>query len=216
MRVGNARVGSGQHARYRGHRPPSLARIKVGKAQKGIEQALNVAAERVGLPREEIEEMSVPAYGLQEVGVRREQVGEFGVELVVTGTSSTEMRWIRPDGKRQKSVPKAVKEHHAEELKELKGAARDVQKMPLAQRDRIENLYLEQKSWAFPIWRERYLDHPLVGTLARRLVWRFSSEDRVAAGVFYDGKIGAATVERSCLARRLYYRRAVASYTRRS
>ena len=48
--------------------------------------------------------MSVPAYGLQEVGVRREQVGEFGVELVVTGTSSTEMRWIRPDGKRQKSV----------------------------------------------------------------------------------------------------------------
>ena len=107
------------------------ARIKVGKAQKGIEQALNVAAERVGLPREEIEEMSVPAYGLQEVGVRREQVGEFGVELVVTGTSSTEMRWIRPDGKRQKSVPKAVKEHHAEELKELKGAARDVQKMLL-------------------------------------------------------------------------------------
>ena len=151
------------------------ARIKFGTAQKGIEKALNAAAERVGLPREEIEEMAVPAYGLQEVGVRREQFGEFGVELVVTGTSSTELRWVRPDGKRQKSVPKAVKEHHAEELKELKAAARDIQKMLPAQRDRIEKLYLEQKSWAFPIWRERYLDHPLVGTLARRLIWRFSS-----------------------------------------
>jgi Domain of unknown function (DUF4132) len=164
-------------------------RAKFGTAQKGIEKALNTAAERVGLPREEIEEMAVPAYGLEEVGVRREQLGEFGVELVVTGTSTTELRWVKADGKRQKSVPKAVKEHHAEELKELKVAARDVQKMLPAQRDRIENLYLEQKSWPFLLWRERYLDHPLVGTLARRLIWRFSSGDRVAAGVFYDGRI---------------------------
>ena len=164
-------------------------RAKFGTAQKGIEKALNTAAERVGLPREEIEEMSVPSYGLQEVGVRRKQLGEFGVELVVAGTSTTELRWIKADCKRQKSVPKAVKEHHAEELRELKAAAKDVQRMLPAQRDRLENLYLEQKSWTFPLWRKRYLDHPLVGTLARRLIWRFSSGDRAAAGVFYDGRI---------------------------
>jgi hypothetical protein len=164
-------------------------RVKFGTAQKGIEKALNTAAERAGLPREEIEEMAVPAYGLQEVGVRREQLSEFSAELVVTGTSTTELRWINPDGKRQRSVLKAVKEHHAEELKELKAAAKDAQKMLPAQRDRIENLYLEQKSWTFPVWRERYLGHPLVGTLARRLIWRFSDGDRAAAGIFYDGRI---------------------------
>lgn len=164
-------------------------RVKFGTAQKGIEKALNTAAERAGLPREEIEEMSVPAYGLQEVGVRRERLGEFIAELVVTGTSTTELRWIKPTGERQKSVPKTVKEHYAEELKELKAAARDVQRMLPAQRDRIENLYLEQKSWTFHVWRERYLDHPLVGTLARRLVWRFSNADRASAGVFFDGRI---------------------------
>ena len=164
-------------------------RVKFATAQKGIEKALNTAAERAGLPREEIEEMSVPDYGLQEVGVRRERLGEYGVELAVTGTSATELRWLRPDGKRQRSVPTFLKEHHAEELKELKAAARDLQKMLPAQRDRIESLYLEQKSWIFPIWRERYLDHPLVGTLARRLIWRFSGGGRTAAGVFYDGRI---------------------------
>ena len=164
-------------------------RVKFGTAQKGIEKALDTAAERAGLPREEIEEMSVPPYGLQVVGIRRERLGEFGAELAVTGTSATELRWVRPDGKRQRSVPKPLKEHHAEELKELKAAAKDVQKMLPAQRDRIESLYLEQKSWTFPIWRERYLDHPLVGTLARRLVWRFGGGGRAAAGVFYDGRI---------------------------
>ena len=164
-------------------------RVKFGMAQKGIEKALSTAAERAGLSREEIEEMSVPAYGLQEVGVRRVRLGEFTAELVVAGTSTTELRWIKPDGGLQKSVPKKVREHHPEELKELKAAARDVQRMLPAQRDRIENLYLEQKSWTFPVWRERYLDHPLVGTLARRLIWSFGDQDRTAAGVFYEGRI---------------------------
>ncbi len=99
------------------------------------------------------------------------------------------MRWKRPDSKNQKSVPKAVKERHAEGLKELKQAARDVQKMLPAQRDRIESLYLEQKNWPYPVWRERYLDHPLVGVLGRRLIWRFNNGDRAAAGVWHEGQI---------------------------
>lgn len=33
--------------------------------------------------------------------------------------------------------------------------------------------YLQRKEWTYPIWCERYLNHPLVGTLARRLIWRF-------------------------------------------
>jgi len=39
-------------------------------------------------------------------------------------------------------VPKAVKEHSAEELKEIKAAATDLRKMLPAQRDRLEILYL--------------------------------------------------------------------------
>src|SRR5215212_5173416 len=165
------------------------ARVKFGMAQKGIKKALATAAGQAEMPLLEIEEISVPTYGLQEVGVRRAQLGEFGVELVVTGTSTTELRWIKPDGKRQKSVPKAVKEHSAEELTEIKAAATDLRKMLPAQRDRIENLYLEQKSWTYRAWSERYLDHPVVGTLARRLIWKFTNEKRTGAGVFYEGWI---------------------------
>ncbi len=133
--------------------------------------------------------MSVPSYGLTEVGARREALGGFTAELVVTGTSSAELRWVRPDGKAQKSVPKAVKEEHAEELEGLKGASKDLQKMLPAQRDRIENLYLDAKGWPYPVWRERYLDHPLVGTLARRLVWRFTDGERTSSGVWHEGRM---------------------------
>jgi hypothetical protein len=163
-------------------------KVKFGTAQKGIEKALNIAANRIGLPAEELEEMSVPTYGLTEVGKAAEQFGDFTAELVVTGTASAELRWLKSDGKPQKSVPAFVKEKHSEELKELNNAVKDIKKMLPAQRDRIENLYLEQKQWQFPAWRERYLEHPLVGTLARRLIWQFTKGDKKEAAIWLDGK----------------------------
>jgi hypothetical protein len=74
VRLGNACVwalgampdagGVGQLAMLR-------ARVKFGTAQKAIEKALDTAAGQAGMPLQEIEEISVPPYGLQEVGVRR-------------------------------------------------------------------------------------------------------------------------------------------------
>jgi len=169
-------------------------KIKIGTAPKGIERALTAAAEREGLSRNEVEELSVPTYGLTEVGLRCETLGNFTAELVVTGTSNTTLRWVKPDGKPQKSVPKVVKDKHAEDLKVLKQAAQDIQKMLPAQRDRIESLYLQQKNWNFATWQEYYLNHPLMGTLARRLLWQFESgpdaeEQHHAVGIWFNGQL---------------------------
>ena len=40
-----------------------------------------------------------------------------------------------------------------------------------AQRDRIDSLFLARKTWHPREWREHYVRHPLVGTIARRLIW---------------------------------------------
>lgn len=164
-------------------------KVKFGTAQKVIASALAEAAKRAGLPQDEIEELSLPSYGLQEVGVRRQQFGEYTAELLVMGTHSVELKWMRPEGKRQASVPRAVKEQHAEELKELTQAVKEIRRMLPAQAERIDNLYLQQRSWPHAAWRERYLDHPLVGTLARRLIWKFTRGERTASGIWREGKI---------------------------
>lgn len=163
-------------------------RVKLNSVQKGIEQAITAAAERLGLPPAEVEEMTVPTYGLDEVGLRREQLDEFTAELVVTGTVSTELRWFKADGKPQKSVPKTVKTNHPETFKELQQGTQDIRKMLPAQRDRIENLYLQNRQWDMATWQTRYLDHPLVGTLARRIIWQFSEGDRQEPAIWYEGR----------------------------
>lgn len=190
VRVGNACVwalGAMPGSEAVGQLALLKLKIKFGTAQKGIEKALNAAAVRLNLPPEEIEEMSVPAYGLTEVGRGSETFGDFTAELVVTGTSAAEIRWTDANGKTLKTVPKFVKENHGEELKELTQAVKDIKKMLPAQRDRIDNFYLTEKRWKFAVWRERYLNHPLIGTLARRLIWQFRSGDKTTAGVWLEG-----------------------------
>lgn len=184
VKVGNAavyalgampgRAALGQLSRLR-------IKVKFGTAQAMIAKALDRAAEREGLPRAEIEEMAVPAYGLEGVGFLREELGGCVAEIGVGGTLAASLQWFNDKGKAVKAVPAAVKRECAEEIKDLKGALKDIQAMLPAQRDRVDGLFLERKRWPLETWRERYLDHPLVGAVARRLIW-----------VFEDGNLSTA------------------------
>lgn len=194
VKVGNACIWAlGQMPGLEGVRQLVVlgAKLKCATAQREIEKAISVTAERVGLPRDEIEEMTAPTYGMEPIGVRRTRLGEFTAEFAVTGTASTGLRWIKPNGKHQRAIPKVIKENHPAELRELKQAIHDIEKMIPAQRDRIESLYLRRKTWDYATWRARYLDHPLVGVLARRLIWQFSEGNRAESGIWYDGQIVA-------------------------
>ncbi|WP_165067303.1 DUF4132 domain-containing protein [Paludisphaera rhizosphaerae] len=164
-------------------------KVKLPAAQKQIEKALSAAAEREKLPRSEIEELAVPTYGLTEVGRRVETFGDYTAEIVVEGPDA-HLRWSKA-GKPIKSVPAALKKEHAEEVKELQAAVKDVGKMLTAQRERIDGLFLARKSWPFAAWRERYLNHPLVGGIARRLIWVFEDDGKPVAGAWLkDGIVG--------------------------
>ncbi len=171
-------------------------RVKFGTAQKGIEKALNLVAERTGIDRAELEELGVPAFGLDEVGLARESIGDFVAELRVVDRGKTQLSWIKPDGKVQKSVPKAVKDNDKDELKALKQAAKNIERMLIGQRERLDGLFLQQKQWTFTTFDQRYLSHPLVGTIARRLIWNIAEPGSPAiAAMWADGALRTRDTE---------------------
>ncbi|WP_199443967.1 DUF4132 domain-containing protein [Umezawaea beigongshangensis] len=151
-----------------------IARLATAVTFKGtlkeINAALDARAAALGLSREEVEELAVPAYGLTEVGRRAETLGDAEVELVVTGSHAV-LNWRNAAGKAVKAPPASVKRDHPEALKELRAAVKDVGTMLTAQAERIDRQFLLARTWRAADWRARYLDHPLVGTLARRLIW---------------------------------------------
>lgn len=159
-------------------------RVTYKPTAKLLDTALETRAGALGLSREEIEELAVPAYGLTEVGQATYRLGEATALLEVRGSRAA-LTWRNAAGKPVKSVPAAVRRDHAEELKDLKTAVKDIDKMLSAQSERLDRQFLARRSWPYAAWRERYLDHPLVGTLARRLLWTI---DGMTAG-FADGEL---------------------------
>ncbi|MEU6903386.1 DUF4132 domain-containing protein [Streptomyces virginiae] len=172
-KVANAAVGA--LARADGEATlAELARLGTRVTYKGtlklVDAALEARATALGLSREEIEELAVPAYGLTEVGKAVHHIGEATAELAVRGNRAV-LVWRNAAGRPVKTVPAAVRRDHPEELKELKGLVKDIDKSLSAQAERLDRQFLARRRWTYGQWRERYLDHPLVGTLARRLIW---------------------------------------------
>lgn len=146
-------------------------KAKYATAKKLIGRALDAAAKREGMTRQDLEEIVVPSFGLGADGTLRQKLGEFTAEIRITGTTEAELRFVAADGKVPKSVPAAVKKDHAEELKALRRTQKDIEAMLPAQRERLERLLFGGRSWAPTDWRERFLDPPLLSGMARRLIW---------------------------------------------
>lgn len=169
-------------------------KVKFGTAQKSIAKALEKLADALGVTTDELEEMSVPEYGLTDVGSFEQPMGEYTACLHVMGVKAT-ISFLNPNGKPMKSVPAAVKRDFAEDLKDLRGSAKDLDKMLSAQRERLDGLFLLKKEWPLRLWRERYLDHCVVGTIAKRLIWIFTEGDRVNSAIWVDGEMKTVSGE---------------------
>ena len=124
-------------------------RIRYHTARRLVQEALEEAARRQGLSREELEEITVPTFGLDGAGRRVERCGECFLVL----NSGGELTCERADGTALKSLPEAVKRDFAEDLKELKQAAKEMAPLLQAHRVRLERLLLTERAIPLETWR---------------------------------------------------------------
>jgi hypothetical protein len=82
-----------------------------------------------------------------------------------------------------------VKTEFAEELKALKQDQKSLQTMLSAQSARLESFYLQPKTWDFSTWESRYLNHPLLGRLTRRLLWTLDRGENSAVVLWQEGEL---------------------------
>jgi hypothetical protein len=173
------------------HGAAQLERVRLHVKQptylKGVEKALDEAAHRAGMSREDLEELTVPTFGLEQ-GRLRVPIGQAVAELQIEGPN-VHIHWYDAAGHPQKAEPAGVKRSYKAERKDLKRLSDDVSRMLAAQRDRVERLPLAERTWSLPAWRERYLEHPLVGGVAKRLIWRFIDGERIVDGIWYDDQV---------------------------
>jgi len=160
-------------------------RLKSPWGLEEVENAFNGAVERSGISRAEVEEISLPTLGLGPGGTLERKVGNFAAKLSIVGTREVELAWRDAAGK-EVTKPKFPKEETAG-AKSLKRLSGDIEKMLGAQRSRIDNMLGQYRLWTFANWQARYLNHPLISQLCRRLIWKFKDGEQATSGVWHNG-----------------------------
>jgi hypothetical protein len=162
--------------------------VKYSVPRKLIEKNLGFAAEKQGMTVDDLEEIALPSYGFDSHGVRREKFGNVNLEIRISGMDLL-WKWILSSGKTQTGIPKDVKTGFANELTSLKKEMKEVEKILPTQRDRIDRLMMGDRTWTFGEWRKRYLDHPIVSDMSRRIIWNYETSGIRKSGIWEKGRI---------------------------
>lgn len=166
-------------------------RLRDRGALKLIAATIESAAKASGMTVDELEDLAVPTGGLDMEGARTETFGAEGSARLTldSATGRTKLEWFGADGKPRRVVPAGVKRGFAAEVKALKAAEEEVASALSAQAARFDKALLDERVWTLGVWRERYGSHPVLGNLARRLLWTVNG---VAALPVGDGFVNVS------------------------
>lgn len=163
------------------------ASIKAASQKRLLQSARRRIAAHLGVSVEELDDPILPTMELQEVGLRRESYSGYTVELRVAGPQSVVLQWFKPDGSPQKTLPTKVKRNHAREVAALKDSVKGIRQTLSLASAQVESSLLTVHTWQQSAWRQRYLDHPVAGTIGRRLIWSFTDGEQTQDAIFQDG-----------------------------
>ncbi|MGV3503469.1 MAG: DUF4132 domain-containing protein [Adhaeribacter sp.] len=169
-----------------GHLSRLKLRIKQNNTQTLIQKYLLEAAKAQGVSVHEIEDLAVEDFGLT-AGKRAFEAAGFTAVLEVVAVGKTELKWLRPDGTPQKTVPAQVKETQAPLLKEIKDTAKQIELSLSVQRDRLDRQFKTSRQFSWEYFNRHYFSHGLMAFMARKIIWSFISGDHHTAGLYYNG-----------------------------
>ena len=130
-------------------------------------EAIARAADAMGVSPDDLGDRVVPWLGFEQGKPRIVPAG--GKELQVEVTPLFKLRFREVASRKILSaVPKSASPEQAKELKELAAALREAGK---SQGRRMESLFVRQRRWPEPRWRELFLAHPLLAPFAVRQIW---------------------------------------------
>ncbi|MCG8582195.1 MAG: DUF4132 domain-containing protein, partial [Bacteroidales bacterium] len=168
-----------------GHLSRLKLKVKQSSTQKLIEKYLHQAADEKGVTIHEIEDLSVNAYGLTN-GSKEVSFDDYKALVTITSVGKTSMRWFKPDGTEQKTIPKQVKDKHAKKLKQLKDSVKQINLTTSAQRDRLDRMFRSNRQISMENFVKLYLEHGLMSYLAKGIIWVFDDGSKKQSCIYHS------------------------------
>lgn len=162
-------------------------RISNNTILKSIDKLLREAAEKNNLHPQEMEEIACPDFGMHEVGLWENDLGDY--KLVIREIGYQAILTFEKNGKAVKSIPAAVKNDFSNELKTAKTLQKNISDQIRTHANRLENTFLHNRIWRFNNWKSLYIDHPLLGIIGRKVIWHFNTGNEKFEAIYHNGKL---------------------------
>ncbi len=154
-------------------------KFKQVKAAAG--EAMEYAAEQLGITREELADKIVPDLGFDE---NMERIFDYGErKFKVTLTPALEAEVFDETGKKLKNLPSVGKKDDEEKARAAIDAFKQLKKQMKAsvssQKARMEYALMAKREWTADAWRALFVKNPIMHQFAIGLIW----------GVYEEGKL---------------------------
>lgn len=170
----------------------ALSRIKLKLKQNNIKKIIDKylleGAKKYNVSVEELKEMAVPSFHLEN-GTKTIAFDDYSLTILLEGTKVLQ-QWSKPDGSQMKSVPSVVKNSASltKKLKEVRKEIKEIQKVYSAQKQRIDNQFILDRTWDFASFEKFYLNHGLVYPITKQLIWNFTKGNQSVNAILLDDK----------------------------
>lgn len=148
-------------------------KIKQNNTLSLIEKYIEEAANKLGVSSIEIEDLAVDDFKLKDYQLAYTFDDYKGV-IELSGIGKSSLKWFKPDGSEQKSVPQLVKDKFAVKLKKLKAVQKQIDQTTASQKERFDRMLRSDRSMSLDYFKEKYLQHGLLSFIINKVVFKFS------------------------------------------
>jgi hypothetical protein len=144
---------------------------------KQVDRALETLAATAGMAVDELVDLALPAFGLDERGRTELEAGPARAIVEVTPDAGVVVRWRLGDGGEESETVSAPTSADPSGVAVAASLASAIETAIAEERRRLEDRLGSVRTWPLAAWRRRFDDHPVARPFGRRLVWLLGSGD---------------------------------------
>lgn len=160
---------------------PKLTNLKAKAKNKNIlkriDKAITIVGKKSGRTKAEIEESVIPDFGIDSNSKYIFRIDDVDCVFEIHNHKEQLIYYQLSNGKRQKTLPKRLKDNFPNDIKEFKKKIKEIKTSISSQKKRIEDFYLINRVIPYSSFKENYLNNNLVNILARNLIWNFKNDN---------------------------------------
>ena len=142
---------------------------------KQVDRALGEVAARVGMSVEDVVELALPTFDLDEQRRVEVPVGDARAVIDVLDDGEVRSHWLLPDGTRVPEPPRDLAAAEPGAVAAVASLVTEIGATVVEERRRMEVRLASSRAWPEPTWRARFHGHPIGGLFGRRLIWTVTS-----------------------------------------